>query len=91
MRNLTSQGYFPYDEPMANILKVKIKMPTKARVIRPHELPAYTTLPDTWTNAMGILKNKRIGGLRYQRKVRSEWEKRLKKQVRLGRARVHGN
>lgn len=76
---------------MANILKVKVKMLAKARVIKPYELHAYTALPDSWVKAVGILKDKRIDGLRYQSKIRDEWDKRLKKQVRLSRAKTHGH
>ncbi|MBI2623530.1 MAG: hypothetical protein HYW65_03060 [Candidatus Liptonbacteria bacterium] len=42
-------------------------------------------LPKSWWQAIGILKGKRIDGLAYQKKIRGEWEKRLRKQVELAR------
>ena len=36
-------------------------------------------LPKIWTDVVGILKNKKIDSLKYQKQVRSEWSKRLKK------------
>lgn len=44
-------------------------------------------IPESWKRAIGILKGKRIDGVAYQRKIRAEWEKRWKKQVRLARSR----
>lgn len=38
------------------------------------------------TNAIGILKGRRLDGLAYQKKIRVEWETRWKKQVRLARS-----
>ncbi len=38
-------------------------------------------LPDSWNLAVGILRKKKkpVAALQYQKKLRSEWEKRLKK------------
>jgi len=47
------------------------------------------SLPKGWTDAIGILKGKGIDPVRYQRQIRAEWGKRLKRQIRLGSAR-HG-
>ena len=45
-------------------------------------------LPPGWTEAAGILKGKTIDALRYQREVRRDWERRLKKlDAQLRRAR----
>lgn len=41
-------------------------------------------LPASWTNAIGILKGKKIDPLKYQRAIRKEWAQRLKRQIRLG-------
>jgi len=35
-------------------------------------------LPKSWIDAAGILKNKNINPIKYQRQIRSEWERRLK-------------
>ena len=45
-------------------------------------------LPESWTNAIGLLKGKRIDPLRYQKQIRKGWEKRLKRQIALSR---HGD
>ncbi|PIR44490.1 MAG: hypothetical protein COV10_04520 [Candidatus Vogelbacteria bacterium CG10_big_fil_rev_8_21_14_0_10_51_16] len=41
-------------------------------------------LPKAFLNAIGILKGKKIDPLKYQKTIRQEWERRLKKQIRLG-------
>lgn len=38
------------------------------------------------TNAVGILKGRRLDGLAYQKKIRAEWETRWKKQIHLARS-----
>lgn len=51
----------------------------QAKVITAKELPKLRyTLPESWKKAAGILKGKNIDPLEYQKKVRQEWEKRLK-------------
>lgn len=63
---------------------------TQARIITRRELaPIRYPLPKNWTGAIGILKGKGIDPVRYQRQIRAEWGKRLKRQIRLGRVR-HG-
>lgn len=44
-----------------------------------------TKLPASWTNAIGILKGKKIDPVKYQRSIRKEWDQRLKRQIRLAR------
>ena len=44
-------------------------------------------IPDSWIAVRGSLKGKNIDGLAYQRKIRSEWEVRLKKLQRQHDAR----
>lgn len=34
-----------------------------------------TTINDPWEEAKGILKNKKIDSLKYQKKIRREWER----------------
>lgn len=37
--------------------------------------------PLSWRDAAGIIKDKRIDALKYQKEIRREWSKRLKKQA----------
>lgn len=39
-------------------------------------------IPAIWLKVRGSLKGKRVSGLAYQKKVRQEWEERLKKLYR---------
>ncbi len=41
-------------------------------------------IPKSWVAAFGIWKDKGIDPLKYQKKIRAEWQGRWKKQVRLG-------
>jgi len=36
-----------------------------------------TTINDPWEEIRGILKNKKINPLKYQRKMRREWERKI--------------
>ncbi|MFA6106114.1 MAG: hypothetical protein WC745_00350 [Patescibacteria group bacterium] len=36
-------------------------------------------LPESWIKAAGILKGKKIDALKFQKKIRKEWETRMKK------------
>ena len=36
-------------------------------------------LPQSWIRAAGLLKHKKIDPVNYQKKIRNEWESRLKK------------
>ncbi len=40
---------------------------------------AGLTVPLIWLKVRGTLKGKRVHGLAYQKKIRHEWEERLKK------------
>lgn len=57
---------------MANNQQTKILSPEKITTLR---IP----LPQSWLRAAGILKKRKINPLDYQRQIRKEWEKRLKK------------
>lgn len=55
----------------------------RPKVITPKELrETERPLPGAWLRAAGILKRKKIDPLRYQKKIRQEWEARLKKLAR---------
>lgn len=54
--------------------QVKIISPEKLSRFR-YSLP----LPRSWLEAAGILKGKKIRPLSYQKRIRKEWEERLKK------------
>lgn len=43
-------------------------------------------LPKAWTRALGLLKHKKIDGLAYQKKIRSEWDGYLERQIRLAKS-----
>jgi len=52
----------------------------RARVLTVEQLEEIRyPLPRGWAEAAGLLTGKNIDGVRYQRRVRSDWEKRLKK------------
>jgi hypothetical protein len=52
----------------------------QAKIITPEKLREIRyPLPKSWTEAIGILKRKQINPLKYQRRIRKDWEKRLKK------------
>lgn len=59
---------------MANIAQAKIITSEEVNAVRQ---PLSRGLLD----AAGILKNKRIDALKYQRAIRREWEKRLKRVI----------
>ncbi len=42
-------------------------------------------LPKAWVQAAGLLKHKKIDGLAYQKKIRSEWNGYLERQIRLAK------
>jgi len=66
---------------MANNQQTKILSPEKITTLR---IP----LSQNWLKAAGILKKRRINPLNYQRQIRKEWEKRLKK---LSKISSHGS
>ena len=57
----------------------------QAKIITPKELEKLRRpLPRIWVVAAGILKGrKRIDALRYQRQIRKEWDRRLRKLARI--------
>jgi len=54
---------------MANNQQAKILSPEKLATLR-------QSLPRSWLEVAGILKKKGVHPLRYQRRIRKEWEKR---------------
>ena len=57
----------------------------QARIITPQELEDYRyPIPESMTAAAGLLKGKKINALSYQKNIRKEWERRLKRQIKLG-------
>ncbi|MBI4159975.1 hypothetical protein HY504_02315 [Candidatus Wolfebacteria bacterium] len=48
-------------------------------LVRKNSLSLRRSLPQSWINAIGILKGKNINPLRYQKQERRGWTKRLKK------------
>ena len=56
----------------------------QAKVITPEEAKKLRyPLPESWKKAAGILKGKRIDGVKYQRQVRKEWDDRMKQLEKL--------
>lgn len=52
----------------------------QATIITPEELREHPRkLPKSWTQAAGLLRHKRIDPVAYQRRIRQEWEDRMKK------------
>jgi len=46
-----------------------------AKIVTPKQLQTLEyPLPKSWVEAAGLLK-KKVGGLRYQKKIRKEWER----------------
>ena len=54
---------------------------TRAKILSPEKLATLRqSLPRGWLEVAGILKGKRqVNPLRYQKQIRKEWDKRLKK------------
>lgn len=63
-----------------------MKTQTKAKVITLKELARLRyPLPESWKRAAGMLKGRKgVDALKYQKEVRDEWEKRIKRQYALG-------
>ncbi|MDP3771795.1 MAG: hypothetical protein Q8Q94_00255 [bacterium] len=66
-------------------------MPTKARETKTNRAGIVASeivdsvrypLPKSWTNAIGILKGKKVDAVGYQRRIRQEWNKRMQKQLK---------
>jgi len=57
---------------MTNNQQAKILSPEKLATLR-------QSLPRSWLEVAGILKKRGVHPLRYQRRIRKEWEKRWKK------------
>ena len=47
--------------------------------------PSEKKLPQSWIKAAGILRNKKIDPMQYQREIRRGWEVRLRKLEQLKR------
>lgn len=57
----------------------KTKNIQQAKVIAPEDVENLRRpLPLSWKKAAGILRGKRINALEYQKKIRQEWDRRLK-------------
>ena len=57
----------------------------QATVLTPQELEDYRyPIPESMTAAAGLLKGKKIDALKYQKEIRAGWERRLKRQIKLG-------
>lgn len=53
---------------------------TGAKILTVKELDRLTRpLPEAWIKAGGLLRHKKIDPIAYQRKIRKEWEDRLRK------------
>lgn len=51
-----------------------------AKILSPEKIVALRKpLPRSWLEVVGILKKKKVHPLRYQKKVRQEWEERWKR------------
>lgn len=48
--------------------------------LKPLQAPIRYHLLESWTNAIGILRDKRIDPLRYQKQIRKGWGARMKRQ-----------
>ncbi len=52
---------------------------TQAEIITIKDLRTWhQSLPESLVRAAGLLKNRKINALRYQRQMRKEWEQRFK-------------
>ncbi len=62
-------------------------MPTpslKAKILTPQELENYRhPIPKSMIAAAGLLKDKKIDALKYQKEIRAGWGRRLKRQIKL--------
>jgi len=55
---------------------------TQAKVITPEEIDIRRQpIPRGLLEAAGLLKNKKINAVKYQRTIRREWESRLKRMI----------
>ena len=61
---------------------------SKAKIIKAEDVSKLRyPIPESWKKAAGMLKGRKIDAVKYQRKIRQEWETRLKKlerQLRSG-------
>ena len=56
------------------------KTQQKEKIVKAEDLKNLRyPLPESWKKAAGILKGRKINALKYQRQIRAEWEKRLKR------------
>jgi len=56
----------------------------QATILTPKEATEYKTpLPASWKKAAGLLKRRKIDGLKYQKQIRKEWGERTRKLERL--------
>ena len=56
-----------------------MKSKGQALVITPEQMDKIKTpLSESWKKAAGILKNKKLDPIKYQQKIRQEWDERAK-------------
>jgi len=56
-------------------LKEKIDILEREKSLTTKELRRLLVINDPWAEVRGILKNKKISALAYQKKMRREWER----------------
>ena len=67
-------------------MATKVTQRKQAKIITLDELRTMRyPLPASWKNAIGILKGKNIDPVSYQREIRKEWDRRLKRQIQLAK------
>ena len=61
-----------------------MKNNSQATILTPKEVMEYRVpLPASWKKAAGLLKGRKIDGLKYQKQIRKEWDERTRKLERL--------
>ena len=61
-----------------------MKQKATATIIKAeHVSDMISAIPPSWRQAVGVLRHRNINSVRYQKTIRREWEKHLRKQQRL--------
>ncbi len=59
-------------------------MNTKAKILTVQEAKQLRyPIPESMIRVVGLLKGRKINGLSYQKQIRKEWDRRLKRQIKL--------
>ena len=58
---------------------------TQPKPVKSLQPMARYILPESWNNGIGILRDKRIDPLRYQKQIRKVWPERAKRQAKLAK------